>query len=75
MSEYKKGMFVCGGSESHWQATNAKTIIGAKRIATATYQIAVGGKIEVAEVDIINNQLVFNPVAVKYGYDNWQSAY
>ena len=43
------GQFViCGGSVQYWIGTNAKTLTGAKAIASKTYQAAVGGKIEVA---------------------------
>ena len=66
MSKY----YICGGSDQYWQETNAKTINGAKAIASKTYQQAVGGKIEVAEK--IGER--FEQVAVKYGCDNWQSA-
>ena len=71
MTKYQEGQFViCGGSDQCWQATAAKTLTGAKGIAGKTYQPAVGGKIEVAQV--VGEQFV--PVAVKYGYDKWQQA-
>lgn len=68
---YKDGQYViCGGSDQYWIKTTAKTLTGAKRIATATYQVATGGKIEIAQVDTKREEFV--RVAVKYGYDKWQ---
>ncbi|MBK8113567.1 MAG: hypothetical protein IPK44_02995 [Candidatus Accumulibacter sp.] len=46
MSKY----YITGGSDSHWFPTKAKTLASAKSIASKTYQAAVGGKIEVAEL-------------------------
>lgn len=72
---YTPGQYViCGGSDSHWQATNAKTITGAKTIASKTHQQAVGGKIEVAEVVGSGDQQRFERVAIKRGYGAWQHA-
>jgi hypothetical protein len=71
MTKFQEGQFVvCGGSDAYWQATAAKTLTGAKMIASKTYQQAVGGKIEVAQV--VGEQFV--RVAVKHGYDAWQQA-
>lgn len=58
---------VCGGSDQYWIATNAKTLTGAKAIASKTYQAAVGGKILVAKVLAEQYQVL----AVKYGHDAW----
>ena len=67
--------YISGGSDDFWMATNAKTLNGAKAIASKTYQQAVGGKIEVAEAeDQGENGIRYIPVAVKYGYDNWKQA-
>ena len=75
MKTYTPGQFViCGGSDAYWQVTNAKTITGAKTIASKTYQQAVGGKIEVAEVVGSGEQLRFDLVAVKYGFYAWREA-
>ena len=63
--------YVCGGSDSHWIATEAKTLSGAKAVASKTYQVAFGGKIEVGEKFAERIELV----AVKHGFDKWQSAY
>jgi hypothetical protein len=71
MTTHTNGQYViCGGSDQYWIGTNAKTLAGAKAIASKTYHQAVGGKIEVAQV--LDEQYV--RVAVKYGYDKWQSA-
>jgi hypothetical protein len=67
--------YICGGADDYWTATNAKTLSGAKAIASRTYQQTVGGKIKVAEAaDYGENGIRYIPVAVKYGYDNWQQA-
>ena len=66
--------FICGGSDSYWADTSAKTLIGAKRIATNTYQISVGSKIEVAEIIGTGDQARYETIAVKHGYDAWQTA-
>ena len=67
--------YISGGSDDFWMKTNAKTLSGAKAIASKTYQQAVGGKIEVAEAeDHGEDGIRYITVAVKYGYDNWQQA-
>lgn len=71
MSKY----YICGGSDQYWTATNAKTINGAKAVASKTYQQAVGGKIEVGEKFGEGDAERIEQVAVKHGFDNWQSAY
>jgi len=64
--------YIGGGSDDCWMKTNAKTLNGAKAIASKTYQQAVGLKIEVAEAeDHGEDGIRYIPVAVKYGYDNW----
>ena len=69
-------LYISGGSDDFWIKTNAKTIAGAKAIASKTYQQAVGGKIEVAElVDEGLDSQRYERVAVKHGYDKWQNAY
>lgn len=67
--------YVCGGSDDYWIATNAKTINGAKAVASKTYQQAVGGKIVVGEKFGSGETERIEKVAVKHGYDKWQSAY
>lgn len=68
--KHAEGQYVvCGGADQYWIGTNAKTLRGAKMAASKIYQVAVGGKIEVAQVR--GEQYVC--CAVKYGYDKWQS--
>ena len=75
MSDYKTGQFViCGGSDQYWTATNAKTLRGAKAIASKTYQLSVGGKIEIAEVVGEGSMQRFEKVAVRRGFGDWSSA-
>jgi hypothetical protein len=66
--------YFCGGSDQYWTATNANTINGAKAIASKTYQQSVGGKIEVGEKFGEGDAERIEKVAVKYGYDKWQTA-
>ncbi len=67
--------YISGGSDDFWMKTNAKTLNGAKAIASKTYQQAVGGKIEVAEAeDHGEDGIRYIPLAVKHGYDKWQQA-
>lgn len=73
MSKHTEGQFViCGGRDNFWIGTNAKTLTGAKIIASKTYQAAVGGKIEVAICHAA--QECYEVVAVKYGHGAWQNA-
>ena len=67
--------YVCGGADSHWIATEAKTLNGAKAVASKTYQVAFGGKIEVGEKVGSGETERIEQVAVKHGFDKWQSAY
>lgn len=68
MSKHQEGQFlVSGGGDDLWMATNAKTLTGAKVIASKTYQQAVGGKIEVGQVRGEQVEIV----AVKHGYEAW----
>lgn len=67
--------YITGGANDFWIKTNAKTLNGAKAIASKTYQQAIGGKIEVAEMeDHGEDGGRYIRVAVKHGYDNWQQA-
>ena len=67
--KHAEGQYVVsGGADGYWHATSAKTLRGAKMAASKMYQVAAGGKIEVAQVcdeDYVQ-------CAVKYGYDKWQ---
>lgn len=66
--------YICGGADTYWMATSAKTLSGAKRVATKTYQVSVGGKIEIAELVGNGDQARFEKIAIKRGYDAWQQA-
>ena len=70
MSKY----YITGGADSHWFPTKAKTLASAKSIASKTYQAAVGGKIEVAELGDSGESERYERVAVKHGFDAWQQA-
>ena len=63
---------ICGGSDSHWRATTAKTLHGAKIAASRAYGSAAAGTIEVAVVVGAGDQQRFEQVAVKRGYDSWE---
>ena len=60
--------YIASNTTSHWQKTNAKTLSGAKALATKEFGIAVGGKLEVAEL----TDYGYEQVAVKHGFDKWQ---
>jgi hypothetical protein len=66
--------YVGSGSYPYWTPTNAKTINGAKAIASKTYRQAVGLKIEVGEKRGQGDSERIEKIAVKYGYDKWQTA-
>lgn len=70
MSKY----YICGGSDQYWVPTGAKTINGAKALASKAYQQAVGGKIEVGEKLGEGETERIEKVAVKHGYDGWVNA-
>ena len=65
-----KSEIYCISNGDYWNHTTAKTLLGAKRIASKEYQISVGGKIEVSIYDGER----YEKLAVKYGYDKWQNA-
>lgn len=67
--------YVCGGSDSHWIATNAKTIDSAKAAGTKLYGERVGVTIEVAELVGEGDAAHYEQVAVKHGYNKWVTAY
>lgn len=67
--------YICGGSDAYWLPTNATTIRGAKAVASRTYQQAADGKIKVGEKVGEGDAERIEQVAVKYGYDKWQSDY
>ena len=63
-----KTLYIGSNTSNHWQKTNAKTLSGAKALATKEFGIATGGKLEVAEL----TNYGYEQVAVKYGFDKWQ---
>lgn len=68
MSKYHEGQFlISGGSDDFWTITNAKTLMGAKALATRSYQPSVGGKIVVGQV----RGLLVEVVAIRYGFASW----
>lgn len=64
--------YVVGGSDTHWQALSAQTLLGAKRQAGAMYHRAVGGRIKIAEIDREREEYI--PVSVCYDFGAWQDA-
>lgn len=62
--------YVTGGADSTWVPTKARTFTGALRAATARYQPAYGGRIEVAE----RLEGEYWVVAVKRGLSSWDYA-
>ncbi len=67
----------CVGSsaDDYWRATNARTLTGAKAIASRLYrQHGTLNKIEVAVVHGFGAaDTHYHPVAVKYAYGRWQA--
>ena len=68
MSKY----FVSGGRDQSWIATSAKTLNGAKAVASKTYQAAYGGRIYVGEQMGSGDAERVEPVAVKDGFAAWR---
>lgn len=70
--------YISGGRDQKWFATKAKTVAGAKRVATRTYQVARGGKIEVGantgeSIDCVYDvSASIDCIAVKHGYNAWR---
>lgn len=68
MATYK----ISSSGETMWLDCNAKTLRGAKMIASRTFQRSVGGKIMVGEVFNEGTEVEsVVPVAVSYGFDGW----
>lgn len=67
MSKY----FISSSADIKFHSVSAKTLTAAKVAASKTYQVSVGGRLEVLE-DMGNGRL--EVVAIKYGYDNWVNA-
>ena len=73
MSKFVEGQFVVGSSSAdYWESTRAKTLTGAKRVASKMFQPSVGGKIEVGLVRGSGDLMRTEAVAIKYGYGAWQ---
>lgn len=66
--------YISGGRDQHWIATSAKTLNGAKAVASKTYQAAYGGRIYVGEKMGAGDAERIERVAVKSGFDAWQQA-
>ncbi len=62
--------YIAGGRYGGYTPTKARTLRGAMRAATNFYEVAHGGRIEIAE--IVNNSYV--TVAVKKSTDAWDHA-
>jgi len=62
--------YVTGGADQYWMPTKARTFRGALRAATARYQSAYGGRIEVAE--LLDGE--YWVVAIKRGLNSWDYA-
>lgn len=72
MAIYKNGQWLVGSpSCAKWVRVEAKSLRGAKRCATNEFQVAVGGKIQVAQAigDGECQQVV--EMSVKHGYESW----
>lgn len=66
----KKGQYVITNSgDTMWHETNAKTLAGAMRAASAMYQASATGRIMVG---FRRDEYSVDVVAVKYGFDGWQ---
>ena len=65
MTQYKIGSSGC----SHWLNCGAKTLNGAKMLASKTFRASVGGRIQVGEVMNAGSDCeVVVPVAAKQGF-------
>lgn len=66
----KQGQYVITSAtgDSRWHETDAKTINGAKMLASKMYQESVGGSIEVG---YCMDETSVQTVAIKHGYDRW----
>lgn len=66
--------YITSSSASHWIPTKAKTLSGAKALASKEFGFVVGGRLKVAIKLGGGETLRFEPVAVKHGFDRWQDA-
>ncbi len=68
--------YVTGTGTDFWIKTGAKTLNGAKAIASKKFQQSVGGKISVGEKFNEGEGVEFEqiiPMAVKHGYEKWSN--
>lgn len=68
-----EGTFCVSGGDT-WARTNAKTLRGAKMIASRHFQQCVGGTIEIGVTAGHEETFRVEKVAVKHGYNNWVDA-
>ena len=59
----------CQGSANNWEKTNAKTLAGAKILASKTWQVTSDSKLIVGAQDEPNGQI--HELACKCGYGKW----
>ena len=62
--------YVIAGGSDNWISTNAKTLKGAKMLASKIYQPSANGMLQVAVCEGER----YEQVAVKHGYGKWQTA-
>lgn len=68
-----EGTYCISGGDT-WERTKAKTLRGAKTIASKTFQQCVGGKIEIGVTVGHEETFRVEKVAVKHGYEDWIDA-
>ena len=72
MAAYKNGQWLVGSpSFDKWVRVNASSLRGAKRCAMNEFQVAVGGKIQVAQAMGEGDQQQVVELSVKCGYGDW----
>jgi len=67
---------ICGNGEEYWTPIKAKSLRGAKTIASRAYRDEVGGKIEVAIVvpdDHHDRPIRYRKVSTKLGFGRWEN--
>lgn len=65
--------YISGGGDMYWRATKAKTLRGAKMIASKMYEVSISGKIEIGAEEYRDDEgnIGYMRVAVKYGHGEW----
>ena len=75
MAKFKNGQWLVGSpSFDKWIKVNATSLRGAKRCALNEFQMAVGGKIQVAKAIGDGDQQQVVELSRKNGYDKWVDA-